>query len=93
MLKELKRLRTLYEACKNRYQYTIMQIHRSKEELGNGCTSYMYMLGDEEGRLRGVQEEKAKLRDLKFCARVEGQDLKELKQKIKEQQRKFDQNK
>lgn len=89
---ELNRLRQLYNACKNRYHYTIIQIHHSKEKLGNGCISYMHTIDDEEGRLRGIQIEKSNLRDLKFCARSESADLKDIKYKIKAEQRKIAHN-
>lgn len=88
-LTELERLHALYDCCKNRYRYTIGQIRLTKEELGRGCTSHMHMIGDEEGRLRGVQIEKSNLRDLKFCARVESAELREIKYKIKAEQRKI----
>ena len=88
-LTELERLYALYDCCKNRYRYTIGQIRLTKEELGRGCTSHMYMVGDEEGRLRGVQIEKSNLRDLKFSARCQSKQLKEIKLRIKAEQRKI----
>lgn len=86
---EVQRLVEYYECCKSRYKYIIAQIRYSKEELSRGCTSYMYMLGDEEGRLRGVQIEKEKLKDFKFCVRTESTELRKIKYKIKAEQRKI----
>lgn len=85
---EIQRLVEHYECCKRRYNYILTQIKRCKEELSQGCSSYTYVLGDEEGRLRGIQIEKKNLRDLKFCARFESDELRKIKYKIKEEQRK-----
>lgn len=85
---EVQRLVEYYEDYKNRYKCILMQIKYSKKELSRGCISYMRTLDDEESRLRGVQIEKERLRDLKFCARFESDELRKIKYKIKEEQRK-----
>ena len=83
MTENLKRLLEHYECCKLRYKYTLNQLIRTKQELASGCTSHMYMIGDEAGRLRGVQIEKTNLRDYKFCAREESRELQYIKNEQK----------
>lgn len=86
---DMEKLLKLYEACKNRYNYTITQIRKSKKELSSGCVSYMKTVDDEENRKIGVKLEKEKLKDLKFCARTESSELKKLKYMIKAEQRRI----
>ena len=87
MTDNLKRLLEQYECCKERYKYTLNQLIRTKQELASGCTSHMYMIGDEAGRLRGVQIERQNLRDYKFCVREESRELQYIKYLIKDEQR------
>ena len=87
MTENLKRLLEQYECCKLRYKYILNQLIRTKQELTSGCTSHMYMLGDEAGRLQGVQIERQNLRDYKFCIKEESRALQYLKYLIKEEQR------
>lgn len=87
MTDNLKRLLKQYECCKSRYKDTLNQLIRTKQELASGCKSHMRTMGDEKGRLHGVQIERANLRDYKFCIKEESRELQYIKYLIKDEQR------